>query len=50
MLGFAVALIGGSVAVYAGQVEAGASIAWFGGLAAIAGMVWFFSGRYRGDL
>jgi hypothetical protein len=39
-----------TVAVYAGQVEAGASIAWFGGLAAIAGMVWFYSGRYRGDL
>ena len=47
--GFAIALIGGSFAVYAEQVEAGANIAWFGGLAAIAGMVWFFYGGYRGD-
>ena len=47
VIGFVIALTGGGVAVYLNEVDIGGTVAWFGGMTAIAGMVWFFASGAR---
>lgn len=47
-VGFIVALFGGAVAVYLNNVRVGSIIAWWGAVASLGGMFWFFFAGGRG--